>query len=197
MNTLRCTLLSLLAVVVVLGVGAAAAQDYNYDVGYYTNVIAPGVASARLRLMNDGYASPAPLCADLYVFDTQGEMAECCGCQITPDGYLDLTVNLSLIGNMLDHGTRPTRGIIKEVSSAVPSGGVCNPTAATPEDGIKGWLTHIQKGATTGTFSLTETPLTDTYLSQEELSFNLELTCFFVQLLGFPTGVCSCADAGD
>ncbi len=197
MNALRCTLLSLLAVALLLAVGTATAQDYNYDVGYFTNANAAGAPSARLRLTNDGYDSAAPLCANLYVFDTQGEMAECCSCQITPDGYLDLTVNSSLVGNMLDHGTRPTRGIIKEVSSFVPPSGTCDPTEESPENGIKGWLTHIQKGATAGTFSITETPLTDASLSREELSFNLELTCFFVHWLGFPTGVCSCADAGD
>jgi hypothetical protein len=207
MNRLRRTFLSLLAVVFVLGAGMAAAQDYTYDIGYFTNARTAGAPSAHLRLSNDGNDSAAPLCANLYVFDTQGEMAECCSCQITANGYLDLSVSTSLLGNMLDDGTAPTRGIVKEVSSAVPSGGICDPAsenpaagsgAATtaPEAGIKGWLTHIQRGAA-GAYSITETPLTDASISSEELSFNLELTCFFVRWLGYPTGVCSCTDAGD
>jgi hypothetical protein len=197
MNILRRTLLSLLAVISLLATGTAAAQDYTYDVGYYTNSRTQGAPSAHLRLANDGDDSAAPLCANLYVFDTQGEMAECCGCQITANGYLDLTVSSSLLGNMLDDGTVPTRGIIKEVSSVVPPSGTCDPTAETQQNGIKGWLTHIQKGSASGAYSLTETALTDASLSAQELSYKLELTCFFVHWLGYPTGVCSCTDAGD
>jgi hypothetical protein len=197
MNRFGCTLLSLLVVALVLGVGTAAAQDYYYDVGYYTNIGASGAPSAHLRLTNDGYDSAFPLCANIYVFDTAEEMEECCSCLVTANGYLDLSVNTSLLGNILDHGTVPTRGIIKEVSSPIPPTGVCGPVTHGTYPGIKGWLTHIQKGATAGTFSISETPLTDSYLSTEESLFNLEETCGFVQSLGSGTGVCSCTDAGD
>jgi len=194
MNKVACTLLSLL-VVALLGVGTAAAQDYYYDVGYYANAGVAGAPSAHLRLTNDGYDEAASLCANIYVFDTTEEMKECCSCEVTANGYLDLSVSTNLLGNILDHGTRPTRGIIKEVSSTIPPGG-CSPVAFSTEDGIKGWLTHVQKASAT-TFSITETPLTDSYLSGEELSFNLQETCSFVQSLGTSTGVCSCTDFGD
>jgi hypothetical protein len=196
MNKVACTLLSLLVVAMVLGVGTASAQDSWYDVGYYTNVEASGAPAAHLRLTNDGYDSAANLCANIYVFDTAEEMEECCSCLVTANGYLDLNVGLNLLSNILDHGSRPSRGIIKEVSSTVPPSG-CNPVSYAVEDGIKGWLTHIQKNATAGSFSLTETTLTDSVLSATELDFNLQETCSFVQSLGSGTGVCSCADAGD
>jgi hypothetical protein len=197
MNRLACTVLSLLAVALVLGVGTASAQDYVYDVGYYANANATGSPSAHLRLTNDGADDGYNLCANIYVFDNTEEMKECCSCQITANGYLDLSVPGNLLSNILDHGTKPTRGIIKEVSSYVPSSGYCNPTYYTPYEGIKGWLTHVQKGATAGTFSLTETTLTDSYLNSEELDFNLEETCSFVLSLGTGTGACSCTDFGD
>jgi hypothetical protein len=197
MNRLAWTMLSLLAVASLLGVGTAAAQDSDYDVGYFANANASGSPSAHLRLSNDGAESAANLCASIYVFDTAEEMQECCSCEVTANGYLDLSVNTNLINNILDHGTKPTRGIIKELSGIVPPSGVCNPTAIILENGIKGWLTHVQKGATAGMFSLTETPLTDAVLSGEEWTYNLEETCSFVQSLGTGTGVCSCADAGD
>jgi hypothetical protein len=186
MNRHGCTLLSL-AVALVLGVGTASAQDSIYDVGYFANANASGAPSAQLRLTNDGADSAANLCANIYVFDTAEEMQECCSCEITPDGYLDLSVNTNLLGNILDHGTKPTRGVIKEVSGVVPPSGVCSPSNITNVGlVIKGWLTHVQKGATSGTFSISETPLTDSVLNGPE-----------EQSLGTGTGVCSCADAGD
>jgi hypothetical protein len=211
MNTLGWTMLSVMAVALVLGVGTATAQnlppDYDYGVGYFTNANASGAPSAQLRLANDGLAPtvaglsefppPENLCANIYVFDTAEEMQDCCGCQVTPDGYLDLSVNTNLINNILDHGTKPTRGIVKVLSTFVPTSGVCNPADAELEPGIKGWLTHVQRGATSGAFSLTEAPLADASLSEVEHLINLQETCFFVQSLGTGTGVCSCADAGD
>jgi hypothetical protein len=198
MNKIGCTLLSLLVVALVLGVGTAAAQDdFDFQEGYFANANAPGAPSAQLRLTNDGAYSAANLCANIYVFDSAEEMQECCSCEITANGYLDLSINSNLLGNILNHGTVPTRGFIQETTSIVPPGG-CNPVAYIPFEGIRGWLTHVQKGATAGTFSLTETPLAETkYESGEEVSVDLQQTCSFVQSLGTGTGVCSCADAGD
>jgi hypothetical protein len=197
MNKVGCTLLSLLSIALALGVGTATAQDYWYDVGYFANANASGAPSAHLRLTNDGDYSARNQCANIYVFDNNEEMKECCSCQITANGYLDLSVNTNLLGNILDNGTKPTRGIIKEVSSLVPDTPlICSPLNYAFYGGIKGWLTHVQKASAT-TFSLTETPLTDSYLSEEELGLNLQETCYFVQTLGTGTGVCSCADAGD
>src|SRR5208282_5591340 len=197
MNRLGCALLSLLAVALVLGVGTASAQDTFYDVGYFANANASGAPSAQLRLTNDGYDSAASLCANIYVFDTAEEMQECCSCEVTANGYLDLSVTSNLINNILDHGTKPTRGIIKLLSTNVPVTDVCSPLTTELYPGIKGWLTHVEKGATAGTFSLSETPLTDSLISFDELESNLAYTCSFVQSLGSSTGVCSCADAGD
>jgi len=192
MKKLACTLLFLS--VALLGVGTAAAQDNVYDVGYFANAVA-GAPAAHLRLSNDGDASGANLCANIYVFNNAEEMQECCSCAVTANGYLDLTVSASLLSNILDKGIVPTRGIVKEVSSLVPSSGICNPAAYTTQDGIKGWLTHIQHlGAG---YAITETTLTDASLSSTELSFNLQETCSFVESLGTGTGVCSCVDQGD
>jgi hypothetical protein len=197
MNRLGCTLLSLLAVALVLGLGTATAQDAYHDVGYFANANASGAPSAHLRLTNDGFYIAAPLCANIYVFDTAEEMQECCSCEITANGYLDLSVNTNLLGNILDHGTKPTRGIIEEVGTYVSPTG-CSPLSPIDaSDGIRGWLSHVQKLAAAGAFALTETPLTDSSLSIEEGEFDLGETCGFVQSLGTGTGVCSCADAGD
>jgi hypothetical protein len=106
MNKLACTLLSLLAVALVLGVGTATAQnlapDHDYGLGYFTNANAAGAPSAQLRVSNDGLQEAADyhdLCANIYVFNTAEEMQECCSCEVSSDGYLDLSVNTNLLGN--------------------------------------------------------------------------------------------------
>src|SRR5271154_4952254 len=107
MTRLGFTLLSLLAVALVLGVGTATAQDAYVDFGYFANANASGAPSAQLRLTNDGAddndgrTAAEPVCANIYVFDNAEEMQECCGCEITPNGYLDLSVNTNLLGNIL------------------------------------------------------------------------------------------------
>ncbi len=58
MNKPGYTLLSLVVVALLLGVGTAAAQDAYFDVGYFTNANASGAPSAQLRLTNDGGATP-------------------------------------------------------------------------------------------------------------------------------------------
>jgi len=199
MHKLSCMLLSLLAVALMLGLGTASAQDdFDYHEGYFANANAPGAPSAQLRLTNDGAYEAANLCANIYVFDNAEEMVECCSCEITSNGYLDLSVNTNLLGNILDHGTVPTRGFIQETTSFVPGTGICSPAYVESFFGIRGWLTHVQKGATSGTYSLTETPLAETkYSSEQEVAVDLVETCTFLQSLGTSTGVCSCADAGD
>jgi hypothetical protein len=191
----NCVILALLAVALVLGVGTAVAQDSVYDIGYFTNNT-KNAPTGQLRLTNDGDASGANLCANIYVFNNAEEMQECCSCEVTANGYLDIAEK-EFTSNILDGGTIPTRGIVKEVSSWVPSSGTCSPTAYTTQNGIKGWLTNAQKLVTVGAFTFTETPLLDSSLSFTELSVNLQETCSFVLSLGTGTGVCNCADAGD
>src|SRR5271170_7461311 len=141
MNKVGCTLLSLLSIALALGVGTATAQnthpDYDYDVGYFANANAPGAPSDHLRLSNDGsHAAAINRCANIFVFDNTEEMKECCSCMITPDGDLDLSVNSNLLGNILDNGTKPTRGIIKVVSSSfLVAKDLCTPTDFDPFSG--------------------------------------------------------------
>jgi hypothetical protein len=184
-----CTLLSLLAVALVLGVGTAMAQDDVYALGYYANAKASGAPDAQLRLSNDGNTE-ADLWADIYVFNSDEQMEECCSCAVTPDGYLDLDANHDLLGNPLTPEDSTSRGIIKVISSST-----FGPTTPTPRIGIRGWLTQIQNGAAASTFSITESDLKDSVLSASEETVLAE-TCSFVLSLGSGAGACSCADAG-
>src|ERR1700704_183214 len=162
------------ALILALGSTTAVAQapsqdeDDVYALSYFSNANTKSAPDAALRLANDGFlsdASPAgDLCASIYVFDSREEMNECCSCRVTPNGILSLSVNKNLTSNTLT-GIIPTRGVVKVVSSA-PNAGVCDPRTDKEQEGIRGWITHVQK-ATTG-YSLTEEELMDSNLSQLE-----------------------------
>jgi len=69
--------------------GMAQAQS-PYRVDYFSNANTGGAPDGTLRLDNDGSAADANLCADIFVFDTNEELSECCSCLETPDGLRTL-----------------------------------------------------------------------------------------------------------
>jgi hypothetical protein len=172
----------------------ALAQDNVYALSYYSNAHTSGAPDAVLRLVNDGNisdASPAgDLCASTFVFDSGEQLNECCSCRITPNGILSLSVNNNLTSHPLT-GKVPTRGVVKVISS-LPVAGVCDPTSQSPNIGIRGWQTHIQK--TASGYSITEEELTDSTLGGAEAG-DLAEDCKVLIELGSGAGVCSCIDS--
>jgi hypothetical protein len=128
------------------------------------------------------------LCAMIYVFEPDQQMAECCGCMITPDGLLTLSVNHNLTNNSLT-GATLISGDIKIVSSTGP----CNPTKPVPAAGIRAWVTHVQNSSTD---FVTETPFSDATLSPKELS-GLAADCKTLQTEGSGRGICKCGTTVD
>ena len=186
------------ALILALGSTTAVAQsgfDDVYAVSHFSNAHVTGAPDGVLRLVNDGSvsdASPAgDLCASVYVFDSNEELNECCSCKITPNGILSLSVNKNLTSNTLT-GVTPARGVIKDVSS-LPVYGKCDATAQTQQQGIRGWITHPQKGTGTG-FGLTEEELMDSFLSTAEAN-DLAEDCKVLIELGTGHGICSCKDS--
>jgi hypothetical protein len=123
------------------------------------------------------------LCAMIYVFEPDQQLAECCGCKITPDGLLTLSVSDNLTSNSLT-GATLTSGAIKIVSSTGP----CNAAKPVPAAGIRAWLTQVQEARSD---FLTETPFSDATLSAGELS-NLAAECKILQTEGSGAGICKC-----
>ena len=194
--TFKSLIFGAVAAALILAVGStpAVAQDNIFALSYFSNAHTAGAPDAALRLVNDGTlsdSSPAgDLCASVYVFDSREEMNECCSCRITPNGILSLSVNTNLTSNTLT-GKFPTRGVVKVVSSKLSSGS-CDATAVAPQVGIRGWITHVQKGANGYVF--TEEELIDsTYGSAE--SADLAEDCTVLIELGSGQGVCSCTDS--
>jgi hypothetical protein len=190
MKKVLCTILSLLAIALVLGVvsGTALAQDNStFAVTYYSNANTTGAPDATVRVINDGNTGGS-LCAAFYVFDDSQEMQECCSCPVTADGLISESVNRYLLANSLTSFVNH-RGVIKVVSTTLTGGG-CDPRSGSPVAGIRGWATHIQKTITPA-YSVTETELHDANLGASELA-SLQQFCSFEIILGSGRGTCYC-----
>jgi hypothetical protein len=198
MKKVVCTLLPLLAIALVLCAASAVAQnapDDVYALGYYSGANVTGNPDTTLRVINDGSAGEADLCAAFYVFDNSQELQACCSCPVTADGIISESVNRNLLGNVLTTAINHA-GVIKVLSTATAKGGSseCSASAksagaVTP--GIRGWITHIQAGRTAATPAITESSLKDSNYTALEAG-DLELECQFAILLGSGHGVCSC-----
>jgi hypothetical protein len=179
-------LMLMLAIALMLG-GTALAQgdDSSYFVTYFSNANTTGAPDATVRAVNDG-DTEANLYASIYVFDDSEELTECCSCLITPDGLLSESVNKNLTANPLT-GIKPSRGVIKVISSSTESDISTHFAPNTPTAGIRAWATHVQK--LTSGFAVTETQFADSNLASSEKSLIEQLCYFDHQLSGQP---CTC-----
>jgi len=185
----------------IAGAGMASAQDV-YKVNYFDNngvvvsynevrVAAP---DATVRIDNPGLTY-GNLCAMIYVFAADQQLAECCGCPETHNGLRTLSVGRDLTSNPLT-GVVPTSGVIKVVSAAV-NNTPCDPTAnVKPKSNLRVWASHIQNPNALGSFggvvfSTTETESSDSTLGATELA-NLQAQCSYINILGSGAGICSC-----
>jgi len=177
-----CTLAASFA----LFVGTAAAQTASdvYNVDYFANANTSGAPDGTVRIINPG-TSGGNLCADIYVFDTNEEMSECCSCVVTPDGLLTLSVDGDLTSNPLT-GVILSTGVVKIVSAAT-AGGTCPlPTKIVAQPSMRAWSTHIQNSA----FSITETASQAATLSLAE-GRALQSQCADIKGAGSGHGVCA------
>jgi len=171
--------------------GAVNLAECPFAVDYFSNNTTAGAPDATVRINNPG-STNGNLCAMIYVFDSNQEMNECCGCITTPDGLRTISVHSGLTNNPLT--TVVGTGDIKIVSAEV-NGYPCDPTSnVVPSGGLNSWATHIQNKVGTG-FPVTETSFTYSALSEGELA-SLQADCYFTVRLGSGRGVCSCG-SGD
>jgi hypothetical protein len=179
-------LLFLVFAVTLIGGNAFAQGDNSvYFTTYYSNANTTGAPDSTVRIINDGDTG-ANLWAAIYVFDDSQELQECCACVITPDGLLSESVNNNLTANAIT-GKKPTRGVIKVISSSTN-----DPTNAVPTTGLREWSTHIQfvKAAT---FAVTETKAADSNLTAAEQAL-LQNLCYYDALLSGEPCTCTPED---
>ncbi len=171
-----------------LGLVGMAHGQSPYRIEYFSNANTSGAPDATLRLDNDGAAAGANLCADIFIFDSNEEMSECCSCLETPDGLRTLSVDSDLTANPLT-GVILSTGVIKIVAAA-PTNGKCPPPSTillVPDGEIQAWATHIQSS----TNALTETTSqVSSFSSNEEKK--LAMQCGAIRAVGSGKGICSC-----
>ena len=156
-----------------------------YKVEYFSNANTAGAPDATVRLTNPGTAA-GNVCANIFVFDANQELSECCSCFLSPDGLRTLSVNADLTHNPLTGVTLNT-GVIKVISTTL-TGGTCPlPTKINATPALRAWATHIQNS----TFAVTETNASDATLSVGEVG-RLQAECTAIALDGSGSGVCSC-----
>ena len=182
-------LMLLLALAVMLGGTALAQNDSVYFTTYFSNANTANAPDATVRAVNDG-DTENNLYASIYVFDDSEELTECCSCLITPDGLLSESVNKNLTAAPLT-GIKPTRGVIKIISSCTESDVTTNFEANRPTPGIRAWATHIQK--LTAGYAVTETPFADSNLAESERTL-LEALCLFDHRLSGQPCTCTAED---
>jgi uncharacterized protein YjdB len=156
-------------------------------VSYFSNAHTK-FPDGTVRLTNPGITG-TNLCAEVYVFDQDQQLTECCGCMLTPDGLQTLSVNTDLTGNPLT-GVASINGVLKVIPADALSNPSCDPTAITPTASLSAWSTNIQ-ARSTSSFAVTETSFLLTPLGDDELAA-LQNQCSLAASLGSGQGVCGC-----
>jgi hypothetical protein len=182
--------ITILAAIASFAVGLSAQTTEpadSFKVNYFSGANSEEIPDSTVQITNVGTnigpGNPSgDMGALIFVFDSNQELTECCGCKITPDGLLTLSVDNDLAANPLT-GNYLTSGLIKIVGATLSS----TPSSITPLPGLRAWATHIQPSGT----ATTETAFSDATLSAGELKA-LEQACSFIFHEGSGHGLCDC-----
>jgi hypothetical protein len=179
MFRIRVIVFAVLAVALALPSVARAQFTGIIKEDYFANANNSSAPDATLRINNTetgSYVSagvpgsPAgDVCAMIYVFRPDQQLAECCGCKLTPHALLTLSVNSNLTSNPLTAGTLTSGTIVitpsgqnftpSTLNPGIPgSSPTCNPLVApTPSPNeLQEWITHIQAASPIVGFLITE-----------------------------------------
>ncbi len=226
-------LLASIAMCVAAWAGVAAAESeeagaelQNYFSNAHTtggqgfvNVTAPleGDQTARSPVVREG-----EICAMIYVFDTDQALQACCGCPVTADALLTLSITQNLAPNPTATGQLLQDGSIRILStfqnatsvgvppSEIPpfegcdsrTGICCDPTAnggsavLTPANELAAWGTHVQDTQITEQNFQVSVPLLLDPPPPPAPDFDqLPVACANIVELGSGQGVCTCGSA--
>ena len=142
------------------------------------------------------------LCAEIYVFDSRQQMQECCGCPVSSDGLLNLSVLDNLSSNPFNTTKKLSVGLIRLISGfSSRETLLCDPTTINQgkdlAPALEAWITHAPslKSSTSSTITplqgVTEEEFEDSPLGQNEAD-NLASGCLTIKKEGSGFGTCSC-----
>jgi hypothetical protein len=152
------------------------------------HIVNPGIQSIP--------SSTPDLCANIYVFDANQELSECCSCDVTANATLTLSVSNNLASNP-GNGVGAASGTIAVIPGTVPESGFCDPTNPNPAPDLEVWGTHVdspgvnRSGAANA--AVVETRSADLTLTGGEET-DLALLCAFIEVNDSGTGICSCTE---
>ncbi|HMK22184.1 MAG TPA: hypothetical protein VK466_07595 [Terriglobales bacterium] len=164
-------------------------QDLNLKVQDFVAVLIvnPGEQGTPIS------ANHGAVCADIYLFDRNQEMLECCQCRLTANALLVLKFGISLDNNPLTGFPAPQAGVLKIISDNQAN---CDATSPVPTPNLRAWLdneafapTGVIVGLNNRVRSMEQ--FAQVPLQADELAF-LGQACSFVQFLGSGKGVCTC-----
>jgi len=173
-------------------------SDAVFSTTYFSNADTSGVADGTVQIVNPGIQSTpsttGTMCANIYVFDENQEMKECCSCPITANGAITLSVNTNLTSNPTPPTTFPNnQGTISVVPGTIPSTGLCDASNVVAAPDLNVWSTHTAYGlsGTTATFPVVETPAADLALSGSALT-DFVTVCGDIEANDSGAGMCTC-----
>jgi len=180
---------------------AKSAKSVDPLVSYYDVGENGGAGDNEVRLVNPTKAN-GDICAMVYVFDDDQEMGECCGCRLSPNKLLPLSVERDLTDNWALAGMDIHSGVILVVPTIPnaalvggPNGNGCDPTAAYTElPSLNGWVTHVEhvdRYDSSSSSSVSVAPMAQDPTDTTEASY-LIAQCLSNVSNGSGNGVCDC-----
>jgi hypothetical protein len=189
--------------------GVAWAQGASrYTVNYFNNAHVSGAPDATYRVVNASTDVPlnmigGNLCAMNYVFGADQQLKECCGCLVTPNGLLILSVNNDLTNNPFTPGIPPDGSIFTVPTLATTGAGPlgsnsgCDPGASALSGAghVETWITHYSQADSTSPFLITETHPFEEFYNTAEVAV-MAAKCLIIESavinLGSNHGLCHC-----
>jgi hypothetical protein len=204
------------------GASSTSSDSSTFNVGYFdigepASDNGTGAGDNLVHLINPTAAN-GNLCAMIYMFDDDQEIGACCGCPLSPNKLLTLSVENDLISNWALISPDTDNGTIKIVSAMpnVSQSGVCDPRRGC-NGGCDPTQAYMQTPALVGSILRPQTiitsaagvtpvtavtGLTETNMFQEGVPDEIERVrlvgfCDVIIIDGSGHGSCGCGPEGE
>jgi hypothetical protein len=168
-----------------ISASAQAPPADTLKVDYFAYANSADLPDGTLHLTNPG-TSGGSVCADIFVWDQNQEMSECCSCLLTTNDLRTLSVDTDLTSNPLT-GEAITTGSISIISAMTSENQCPIRNKITPvSGGVRAWATHVDIIGLEGA-----SPSPDATLSTAEQN-RLQVSCYVIYLDGSGQGICTC-----